>query len=88
MKKIYRDQNYIIIEADGGIIAIPASSSLYSNIITGTDRQEAAFQISGINSIRYVIIDSEIIAGDWVDDNSIAYDINTFTAFVRGNTGY
>lgn len=88
MKKIYRDQNYIIIEANGQILAIPASVSLYANIVTGTDSQEAAFLISGINSIRYVITEAEIIAGDWVDDLANVYSVASLTTFLRGNTGY
>lgn len=88
MKKIYRDQNYIIIEADGSIIAIPASSSLYSHTITGEDRQEAAFLIRGINRLQYTILEAEVDSGDWENDSAIVYTSATLIDFLRGNTGY
>lgn len=88
MKKIFRDQNYIIIDADGQLLAFPATSSIYSHVITGEDRQEAAFLIRGIDRLQYTILESEVISGDWVDDLGSAYDVNSLTLFFRTNTGY
>jgi hypothetical protein len=87
MKKIYRDQNYIIIEADGQILALPATQSIYSHVITGEDRQEAALFIRG-NGGSYIIIESDIIAGNWEDDASNAYSVASMIIFLRTNTGY
>tara|TARA_R110000772_G_scaffold51709_3_gene118587 strand:+ start:621 stop:890 length:270 start_codon:yes stop_codon:yes gene_type:complete len=89
MKKIYRDQNYIVIEANGQISAFPASLTIYSNIISGNnDQQDAAFLISSIDRIRFVIIEAEVIKGDWQDDRGTIYDIKTIVQFLRINTGY
>lgn len=88
MKKIFRDQNYIVID-DGStpIIVLPATSSIYSHVIAGEDREEAAFLISG-NGIRFTIFESEINSGDWQDDAANVYTIATLTSFLRINTGY
>lgn len=87
MKKIYRDNNYVIIEADGVILALPATQSIYSHVITGEDRQEAALSIrSGL--IDYVIIESDISAGNWEDDAAVLWTIPNLIDFLRINTGY
>ena len=88
MKKIYLDQNYIIIEADGNIIAIPATSSIYSHVITGEDRQEAAYSIRSTFGLNYVITEAEITAGDWEDADTVVWTNPNIVTFLRTNTGY
>lgn len=87
MKKIYRDQNYIIIEADGQILALPATRSIYAHVIAGEDRQEAAFSINAIG-INFIIQESDISAGNWEDDASNPYSLASMEIFLRTNTGY
>lgn len=87
MKKIYRDNNYIVLEVDGEIIVFPATSSIYSHVITGTERQEAALSIRGVN-VSYVITEAEITAGDWEDNGAVVWTVPTLITFLRTNTGY
>jgi hypothetical protein len=86
MKKIYLDNNYIIIEVDGLISALPIRKTLYSHI-EDSDARSPAYLVydSTIYSIEILI--SEVVAGDWTDENLVAWSDAALLTFLRTNTG-
>ena len=86
MKKIYLDNNYIIIEVDRLISALPIRKTLYSHV-ENLELRTPAYLVydSTIYSIEILI--SEVVAGDWTDENLVAWTDATLLTFLRTNTG-
>lgn len=86
MKKIYLDNNYIIIEVDGLISALPIRRTLYSHV-ENTDARTPAYLVYDSNIYNIEILVSEVVAGDWTDESLVAWTDATLLTFLRTNTG-
>tara|TARA_R110000751_G_scaffold102728_4_gene197764 strand:- start:843 stop:1244 length:402 start_codon:yes stop_codon:yes gene_type:complete len=86
MKKIYLDQNYIIVEQDGLISALPIIRTLYSHV-ENLELRKPAYLIYDSNIYSIEILISEVIAGNWLNAEKKAWTDEELLRFLRGNTG-
>ena len=88
MHKIYRDNNYLIVEYGGELYNFSIINTIYSRYTDGgVDRIEIVEGVVFGNSPkRFVIIVTDVVAGDWEDNLAVVYTLATLTAFFRENT--
>ncbi len=91
--KIYRDQNYIIIEKTGEVE--PYEMAIGKTVYTKREISEGVFAFtiseSGVDRLasgRINILVSEVSEGNWSKDGEMVYTEATLTEFLRGNTGF
>lgn len=91
--KIYRDQNYIIVERAGEVE--PNEMAIGKTVYTKRQISDRVFAFtvseSGVDSLasgRINILVSEVSEGNWSSDADEPYTEETLTDFLRGNTGF
>ena len=88
MHKIYIDNNYLIVEYGGELYNFSIINTIYSRYTDGgVDRIEIVEGVVFGNSPkRFVIIATDVVAGDWEDNLAVVYTLATLTQFLRINT--
>ena len=77
--KIYASGNYVIVETDTNIFEYAKGYTLYTLI-------NDVFYIKEITQGQFKVTVSDIKAKN-IQDNERAYTVETFTTFLRENTG-
>jgi hypothetical protein len=78
--KIYSSGNYVIVETDTQVFEYAKGHTLY--VLT-----DDVFYIKEITQGQFKVAVADIDAGD-IQDNEGTYTVETFTTFLRENTGF
>lgn len=78
--KIYASGNYVIVETDTNIFEYAKGHTLYTLV-------DDVFYIKEITQGQFKVSVADITAGD-IQDNEGTYTVETFTTFLRENTGF
>jgi len=89
MDKIFRDNNYLIIESGGTRYNLTVLNTVYNRYLDGDGRDVIQiFQNAPLNSgAKQVIIDVvDVTGGNWENDLAVIYTVPSLEAFLRLNT--
>jgi len=89
MDKLYRDNNYLIIEIGGVRFNLAAINTVYNRFLDGEGRDIIQIFQNGPSNggAKEAIIDVvDVAGGNWVDNLAVVYTVSSLEAFLRINT--
>jgi len=89
MDKLYRDNNYLIIEIGGVRFNLAAINTVYNRFLDGEGRDIIQIFQNGPSNggAKEAIIDVvDVAGGNWVDNLAVVYTVPSLEAFLRINT--